>query len=312
MQKEPVNSLDFSEDGSLVVCADSTTLVIYDTLNAKKIKMLFNKVNGIANVKFTHSNEAVICTSTKEPCKPSLTPDQVFYWSIHENEIIKVFEGHTAEIVMLNLNPSDDTFVTVSKNSELKVFDLSSEYASPEAELTVSEPGYSFCANFDITGVVLAVAVFKKEGEKCFNRIDLYDVKKFKEEDCRFDYWRIDHVPEITQIKFSNSGEYMLVGTVQSRIILLDAYEGKLLAEFSGFVNQTGGYLEACFTPDSRTIIGGSEDGTIYVWDIEKRIEVCKLEGHIKPSRHVKFSPTHVMMASACQNVLFWIPKFID
>lgn len=307
-----MNSLDFSEDGTLVVCADSTTLVVYDALNAKKLKMLFNKVNGISNVKFTHSNEAVVCTTTKEPCRLPTNADHVFYWSIHENEIIKVFEGHTAEIIMLNLNPSDDTLVTVARNSELKVFNLGSEYASPEAELTVSEPGYTFCANFDITGVVLAVSVFKKDGDKSFNRIDLYDVKKFNEEDSRFDHWRIDHVPEITQIKFSNSGEYMLVGTVQSKIILLDAFEGKLLAEFGGFINQTGGYLEASFTPDSKSIVGGSEDGTIFLWDIEKRIEICKLEGHIKPSRHVKFSPTHVMMASACQNVLFWIPKFID
>lgn len=213
---------------------------------------------------------------------------------------------------MLNLNPSDDTFVTVAKNSELKVFNLASEYPTAEAELTVSDPGYSFCANFDITGVVMAVSVFKKEAEKSFNRIDLYDVKKFKDEDSPFADWRIDQVPEVTQIKFSNSGEYMLLATVQNKIILLDAYEGKLLAEFGGFVNQTGGYLEAGFTPDSRSIVGGSEDGTIFVWDLEKRIEICKLEGHIKPSRHVKFSPTHIMMASACQNVLFWIPKFID
>lgn len=200
----------------------------------------------------------------------------------------------------------------MARGAELKVFNLAADHAAPEAELTVAEAGYSFCANFDITGVVLAVSVFKREADKSFNRIDLYDVKKFSEEDCRFDNWRLDHVPEITQIKFSNSGEFMLVGTVAAKVILLDAYEGKLIAEFGGFVNQTGGYLEAAFTPDSKSIVGGSEDGTIFLWDIEKRLEVAKLEGHIKPSRHVKFSPTHVMMASACQNVLFWIPKFLD
>lgn len=223
-----------------------------------------------------------------------------------------MFEGHTAEICTLNLNPSDDTFVSVSKNAELKVYDLGSEFSTPEAELSIEEAGYSLCANFDITGVVLAVSVFKKEGDRTFNRVDLYDVKKYQDDDCRFDNWRLDSVPEIIQIKFSNSGEYMLLGTIQNKIIVLDAYDGKLLAEFGGFVNHTQGYLEVSFTPDSKTIVGGSEDGTIYVWDIEKRIEVCKLEGHIKPSRHVKFSPTHVMMASACQNVLFWIPKFLE
>ena len=226
--------------------------------------------------------------------------------------MIKVFEGHTAEIILLNLNPSDDSFLSVAKNAELKVFDLGSEYSTPEAELTIGEPGYALCASFDNMGVALAVSVFKKEGDRGLNRIDLYDVKKFQSEDCRFDSWRVDNIPQILQIKFSNSGEYMLLATVLNKVFVLNAFEGKPVAEFGGFLNQTAGLLEVSFTPDSKAIVGGSEDGTILVWDIEKRIEVCKLEGHIKPSRHVKFSPTHVMMASACQNVLFWIPKFID
>lgn len=66
-----MNSLDFSEDGSLIVCADKNTLVVYDALNAKKVKTLFNKVNWISNVKFTHSNDAVICSTGKEPCTRS-------------------------------------------------------------------------------------------------------------------------------------------------------------------------------------------------------------------------------------------------
>lgn len=241
-----------------------------------------------------------------------LTPDQVFYWSIHDNEVIKVFEGHTTEIISLNMNPADDSFVSVSKNAELKVFDLGSEFSSPEAELTLGEPGYNLTANFDITGVVLAVSVFKKEAEKGLNRIDLYDVKKFQEDECRFASWRVDHIPEILMIKFSNSESYMLLATVQNKVIVLDAFKGELVAEFSGFVNQSHSLLEASFTPDSRFVLGGSDDGTVFIWDIEKRMEVAKLEGHIKPSKHVKFSPTHAMMATACQNVLFWIPKFVE
>ena len=73
-----MNSLDFSEDGTLIVCADSTTLVIYDALNGKKVKILFNKVNGIGNVKFTHSNEAIICTTAKEPCRLDVIKTRYF------------------------------------------------------------------------------------------------------------------------------------------------------------------------------------------------------------------------------------------
>lgn len=103
-----------------------------------------------------------------------------------------MFEGHTAEIVVLNMNPSNDTFVSVSKNAELKVFDLASEFSSPEAELTIAEAGYSLCANFDNMGIVLAVSVYKKEGDKGMNRIDLFDVNRFHDEEGSFASWRFD------------------------------------------------------------------------------------------------------------------------
>ena len=68
LKRSKVNSMDFSEDGNFLVCADDTTLIIFDAMNAKKVKTLFNKVNGIRNVRFTHSNEAVICSTKQSPC----------------------------------------------------------------------------------------------------------------------------------------------------------------------------------------------------------------------------------------------------
>jgi adenosine/AMP kinase len=56
--------MDFSTDGNFIVACDDITLVIYDTVKGTKIKTLFNKVHGIKLVRFTHSNEAVVCTTT--------------------------------------------------------------------------------------------------------------------------------------------------------------------------------------------------------------------------------------------------------
>jgi len=98
------------------------------------------------------------------------------------------------------MNPSDDTFVSIGGNSCLKVFNLAEDHESPVAVLDLKEEGCQMAANFDSTGVVLAVSVFLKgdseNGEgKNKQRIDLYDVKMYDEG--RFDDWRIDDIPRI-------------------------------------------------------------------------------------------------------------------
>ena len=90
------------------------------------------------------------------------------------------------------MNPSDDTFVSIGGYSELKVFNLSEDHESPIALLDMKDENCQMAANFDSTGVVLAVSVFSKGGteggsDKNRQRIDLYDVKKYDEG--RFDSW---------------------------------------------------------------------------------------------------------------------------
>jgi WD40 repeat protein len=88
------------------------------------------------------------------------------------------------------------------------------------------------------------------------------------------------------------------------------------------YTNEGNHTIEASFTPDSKYVVSGfifweyfnligSEDGTINIWNIEGETErqVAKLEGHCKPSTCVKFSPSFVMMASGCKNLIFWQPK---
>ena len=41
-------------------------------------------------------------------------------------------------------------------------------------------------------GIVLAVSVYKKEGDKGMNRIDLFDVNRFHDEEGSFASWRFD------------------------------------------------------------------------------------------------------------------------
>jgi WD40 repeat protein len=56
-------------------------------------------------------------------------------------------------------------------------------------------------------------------------------------------------------------------------------------------------------------LIEGSEDGKIVIWNLETGEEVTRLEGHLKPSLHVKFHPKNLLLVSACKSLMFWLPQ---
>lgn len=93
---------------------------------------------------------------------------------------------------------------------------------------------------------------------------------------------------EWTGMKFSPDGKFLLLTTTESRLVLLDAFEGTqvrrdwcfrwsalLISDWPGScsqkqllttrVNKTGGHLEASFTPDSQYILAGTLLATVPV-----------------------------------------------
>jgi len=113
-------------------------------------------------------------------------------------------------------------------------------------------------------------------------------------------------------MKFSPDGQYILLGTTENIIVLIDSFEGKLKHKFNGTFNElgTGSILEAGFSPDSRYLISGSEAAKqkMVVWNIETGSEVKLLEFHPTTVAAVKFSHVYCMLISACQNLVVWIP----
>ena len=107
-------------------------------------------------------------------------------------------------------------------------------------------------------------------------------------------------------MKFSSCGEFILFGTADNMIVLIDAYSGEEKYKLTSFVNEAS-IIECSFTPDSKYIISGSENGVIHVWGIDGK-EVVQLKSHVEKVFFVKFSPTNCLLASGGRNVIWWIP----
>ena len=111
---------------------------------------------------------------------------------------------------------------------------------------------------------------------------------------------------EIKMIKFSPSGQYMLLATSDNLIVMVDAIEGHEKMRFSSFMNESS-IIECCFSPDSHFVASGSENGLVHVWGVDGK-EVAKLSSHVEKVSCLKFSPTRCMLASAGRNVTLWVP----
>ncbi|KRX07764.1 WD40-repeat-containing domain [Pseudocohnilembus persalinus] len=292
-QKE-INSMDFSSDGKKLVTCDDISLNLYDVEHGRKTKTLFLKSKEIECVKFTHHNEAVLCATKKD--------HQILYWSLHENQIIKQFTGHTDSIVSLEINPVNDQFLTTSKDQSLRLWNLESKTPSCESKLDLSSKN----SNFDSCGLIFAVAYQETIAGTSFSKVALYDLKNY-DTGC-FTDWKFE-CSEIKQIKFSNSGKYIVCACAENYIMVLDAYQGNEITTIKDFVNDNS-ILEVSFSPCSTYIVSGSENGIVHIWKTETGESVNQLKNqHFLKCQVVKFNPKFCILATGCKNIILWIPN---
>eukprot|EP00088_Acartia_fossae_P067697 TRINITY_DN8477_c0_g5_i1.p1 TRINITY_DN8477_c0_g5~~TRINITY_DN8477_c0_g5_i1.p1 ORF type:complete len:319 (-),score=63.75 TRINITY_DN8477_c0_g5_i1:368-1324(-) len=291
--QDTINNMNFSHDGmSLITSSADDQIIIYDCEKGTQKKTINSKKYGVDLVQFCSHKGQAVHASTKEN-------DIIRYISLAENKYIRYFAGHNKKVVTLCMNPSDDTFLSGSLDKTIRLWDLRSNNCQGLMNLS-GRP----VAAFDPEGLIFAAGVNSEH-------VKLYDLRSFDKGP--FASFKPDSRPkdcEWTGLKFSPDGKSILISTNGSEIKLIDSFQGNTLQTFSGYLNTKQLALEASFTPDSQFVISGSTDGRIYVWNTENGQSVCSLHGdHRQPVKCVQFSPRHMMMASACQIMCFWLPS---
>jgi COMPASS component SWD2 len=239
-------------------------------------------------------------------CSTKKGPEHLIkYWSSYDNRIIHNFKGHTDDITALDMSPKNDLFISTAKDKQMILWDLRQKKGLARLEYRESSGG-GMCA-FDPCGMIFALVYPVVMQNITKNYVKLVDCQQYSEG--AFATWELE-CPEIKGIQFSDDGKYLLLYTVESSILVLDALEGTKKLVIRDFQNENGKVM-ACFSPDSKYIVTGCErNNGIVVFDVNSGQKVHELKGHPKTPTCLAWSREHVLLASACQNLLLWVPDF--
>lgn len=107
-----------------------------------------------------------------------------------------------------------------------------------------------------------------------------------------------DKKPAVSFSMFSPNGKFILVATLDDSLKLCNFATGKFLKVYSGHVNRVYCIQSAFSVTNGKYIVSGSEDNCVYIWDLQGRNILQKLEGHTDTVISVSCHPTENKIVS--------------
>lgn len=157
--RAPATSMSYHESGShlFVASEKDSSLRIIDCLNgclpADRPSLIKLQTNGIHTVQSTHHDKCVLFSGSRDHHKKT-----IHYLSLHDNKILREWQGHTGQVTGISLSPVDDTFLSSSVDGTVKLWDIG-QPGNPlgEMRLPPNVEGSPIAA-FDSTGLIFGIS----------------------------------------------------------------------------------------------------------------------------------------------------------
>jgi COMPASS component SWD2 len=310
-------SIDFDDPGELCMTSESDeTIQIYNVKDGRHDKSLLSKKYGVKLAKFTHASSSIIYASTQQN-------DAIRYLATHDNSFIRYFEGHEGTVTNLALHPGADNFISCSVDNTVRIWNIGTKQWT--GKLFLNTP---YLSAWDPSGNVFAVASpgsgsillydYRNYEKAPFSVFDVLKARGPADTEASFRGW--------TKLEFSNDGKHILLGSRGNGHFLLDSFDGSLKAYLKkpgastrrlGVGEMEGGNMESsgecCFAPDGRYVISGGKSDLL-VWDTlmtpgsDKVLEPAHVLEEKREAAVVAYNPRYNMIASADQDLMFWLP----
>ncbi|GCC18860.1 hypothetical protein chiPu_0020912, partial [Chiloscyllium punctatum] len=275
-RSKQISSLSKQRDSATLVC--STTMATED----KKSESECTKTQSIPSssnqnkpsavkpnytLKFTLAGHTKAVSSVKfspngEWLASSSADKLIKIWGAYDGKFEKTILGHKLGISDVAWSTDSNLLVSASDDKTLKIWDVNS----------VSEP-----AGF---GHVIRRIWDTASGQCLKTLID-------------------DDNPPVSFVKFSPNGKYILAATLDNTLKLWDYSKGKCLKTYTGHKNEKYCIFANFSVTGGKWIVSGSEDNFVYIWNLQTKEIVQKLQGHTDVVISTACHPTENIIASA-------------
>lgn len=77
-----------------------------------------------------------------------------------------------------------------------------------------------------------------------------------------------------------------------------------------GYCNPSKESIQTCFTPDSNFVLGGSQDGTVHIWNMQtsEKEEILRKPA-VGSTRNIIFNPVFMCFATGGEMFHLWIEE---
>ncbi|CAJ0910675.1 16777_t:CDS:2 [Entrophospora sp. SA101] len=190
---------------------------------------------------------------------------QVFYWDVSTGRTISRFDGHSQRINSVDFNFDGSVIASGSFDTTIRLWDCKARSRSPIQILSEAKDS--------ITS--LLVKDYEIVAGSTDGNIMIYDL--------RMGALLTDYISHpVTSVTLSGDNNCILASSLDSVIRLMDKENGHKNSTYK---------IHSCLSNDDSRIISGSEDGSIYIWDLLDGNLLKTIEAHSGIVTYVTYHP---------------------
>ena len=273
-----VYDLAFSPDRTKLAVASAIGIWIYDARTGQELDLLVGHTAAVSSVAFSPEGRTLASGSDDGTGR---------IWNVRTRKLTAVFTGHTGRVSSVAFSPDGNMFASSSYDRTIRLWD------SHTGKLTATLTGHK--------GRVSSVA-FSPDGSTLASGgwdefIRFWDVKTGA-----LLRTIAGHVYNVSGVIFSPDGEKLAsYSYYDAKINLWDAKSGEYLMtlepDYKSITSASMHIYSIAFFPDSKSIVYGSSDGTLRIWDIDRKQEKMTFGGNGDSTR-VSVSPNGETLAT--------------
>ncbi|XP_055355975.1 WD repeat domain-containing protein 83-like [Paramacrobiotus metropolitanus] len=219
----------------------------------------------------------------------------VMLWDVGSGKALRKLRGHMGKVNCVCFNEESTVVLSGSLDCTVKVWDLKSQKQEPVQTLDEAKDQV-----MSIVATNYEILTGSLDG-----RIRRYDLRAGK--------LHQDYIGKsVTSVCFTNDSQGILLGTMESAVMLMDKDNGEMLGEYVG--HKSADYrCDAGLNAKDTHVLSGSEDGQVYCWDLITGQIVQKLDHGLGETviTCVAHHPKDGSFISTAKNKLF-IWKAVD